>query len=222
MSTYLLWSGYIFSIGSWDSSSGYILSVGSQVLPQWHIKDPGHSAKSAGDRLHLNMHTPWPNKVRVGWLCHCPGIVREPIRKRAHMSGGTQPHLSQYTEPLLTDPGIKGGISVHKLITTKKRKKEMNEWNSGNEWLNILPKSSQARKKPPPPPPHILFNSVALQSSHKDQWHYDWLINQRKQQQKNGTRACLIFSWQPKKVCWFTVNNKQTKYWQQHFDLQYY
>ena len=24
------------------------------VLPQWHIQDPGHSAKSASDRLHLN------------------------------------------------------------------------------------------------------------------------------------------------------------------------
>ena len=28
------------------------------VLLQWHVKDPGHSAKSAGDRLHLNTHTP--------------------------------------------------------------------------------------------------------------------------------------------------------------------
>ena len=28
------------------------------MLPQWHIKDPGHSAKSAGGRLHLNTHTP--------------------------------------------------------------------------------------------------------------------------------------------------------------------
>ena len=27
------------------------------LLPQWHIKDPGHSAKSAGGRLHLSMHT---------------------------------------------------------------------------------------------------------------------------------------------------------------------
>ena len=27
------------------------------VLLQWHVKDPGHSAKSAGDRLHLNMLT---------------------------------------------------------------------------------------------------------------------------------------------------------------------
>ena len=28
---------------------------------------------------------PWPNEVRVGWLCHCLGIVWEPYRKRAHM-----------------------------------------------------------------------------------------------------------------------------------------
>ena len=27
------------------------------MLPQWHIKDPGHSAKSAGGRLHQNTHT---------------------------------------------------------------------------------------------------------------------------------------------------------------------
>ena len=29
------------------------------VLPQKHIKDPGHSAESAGGRLQLNMHTPY-------------------------------------------------------------------------------------------------------------------------------------------------------------------
>ena len=28
------------------------------MLPQWHVKDSGHSAKSAGGRLLLNMHTP--------------------------------------------------------------------------------------------------------------------------------------------------------------------
>ena len=27
------------------------------VSPQWHVKDPGHSATSAGDRLHLHTHT---------------------------------------------------------------------------------------------------------------------------------------------------------------------
>ena len=30
-------------------------------------------------RKHL-----WPNEVGVGWLCRCPGIVLELIRKRAH------------------------------------------------------------------------------------------------------------------------------------------
>ena len=28
------------------------------MLPQRHVKDPGHSAKSADGRLHLNTHTP--------------------------------------------------------------------------------------------------------------------------------------------------------------------
>ena len=28
------------------------------MLPQWHVKDPGHSAKSTSSGLHLNMHTP--------------------------------------------------------------------------------------------------------------------------------------------------------------------
>ena len=36
------------------------------VLPQWDAKDPGHSAKSAGGRLHLNTHIPIPNEVGVG------------------------------------------------------------------------------------------------------------------------------------------------------------
>ena len=55
------------------------------VLRQWHVKDPGHSAKSAGGRLHLKtrIHL-WPNEIGVGWLCRCPGIVWGPIRKRAH------------------------------------------------------------------------------------------------------------------------------------------
>ena len=29
------------------------------VLPQQHVKDPGHSAKSAGGRLQLNTHAPY-------------------------------------------------------------------------------------------------------------------------------------------------------------------
>ena len=36
------------------------------VLPQWHVKDPSHSAKSAGGRLHLNMRTPLTQLSRSG------------------------------------------------------------------------------------------------------------------------------------------------------------
>ena len=38
------------------------------VLPQWHIKDPSHSAKSAGGRLHLNRHTPWTQLSQSGLI----------------------------------------------------------------------------------------------------------------------------------------------------------
>ena len=36
----------------------FLVSVPPPVLPQWHLKDPGHSVISAGGRLHLNTHTP--------------------------------------------------------------------------------------------------------------------------------------------------------------------
>ena len=40
-----------------------------------------------------------------------------------NLSGNIQPQLSQFVEPMWTDPGIKSGISVHKLISKKKKKK---------------------------------------------------------------------------------------------------
>ena len=55
------------------------------VLPQWHIKDPGHSAKSADSRLHLNTYTPLTQWSRSGLTMPLSNIVGEPIRKRAHM-----------------------------------------------------------------------------------------------------------------------------------------
>ena len=36
------------------------------LLPQWHIKDPGHSAKSVGGRLHLNMYVPLTQQSQSG------------------------------------------------------------------------------------------------------------------------------------------------------------
>ena len=36
------------------------------VLLQWHVEDPGHSAKSAGGRLHLNTHTSLTQQSQSG------------------------------------------------------------------------------------------------------------------------------------------------------------
>ena len=36
------------------------------VLLQWYVKGHGHSAKSAGGRLHLNMHTPVTHRSQSG------------------------------------------------------------------------------------------------------------------------------------------------------------
>ena len=47
-------------------ADSYSVSVPTPVLPQWHVKDPGHSAKTAGGSLHLNMHTPLTQRSGVG------------------------------------------------------------------------------------------------------------------------------------------------------------
>ena len=36
----------------------YFRILSTPIIPQWHVKDPGHSTKSADGRLHLNMHAP--------------------------------------------------------------------------------------------------------------------------------------------------------------------
>ena len=119
------------------------------VLLHWHIKDPSNSAKSADGRLHLNTHTPltqWSRSGPTMPLCrHSVGPVRKHVHKQFIRETPSQ--SSQLAKQMWTDPGLKTGISACKLIYTLKKKKAQ----AGNELLNILPKSSQARKKPPPP-----------------------------------------------------------------------
>ena len=113
-------------------ADSYSVSVSPPVLPQWHVKDPGHSVWSTGGRLHLNTHTPLTQRSLSG-LCRCPDLVWEPIRKPAHtqlvmVHSAT---VISAREALRTDPGIKSGISVRELISTyikkkKQRRREMN------------------------------------------------------------------------------------------------
>ena len=65
-----------------------------------------------------------------------------------NLSGNLQLQSSQLAEPLWTDPGIKIGISVRKLVSPSPPKKKAL---AGNEWSNIVTKSLQARKKQPLP-----------------------------------------------------------------------
>ena len=89
------------------------------------VKDPGHSARSAGGRCYLNMHTLLTQWVRAGWLCRCPGIVWEPIQKQAHMQL-VREHSATVTSALwaIVDwSWCKEWISLHELISTLKKKK---------------------------------------------------------------------------------------------------
>ena len=40
-------------------ADSYFGTYFTPMLPQSHVKDPGHSAKSAGGRLQLNTHAPY-------------------------------------------------------------------------------------------------------------------------------------------------------------------
>ena len=52
-------AGEFSSQGSTFCADSYFGIRSTPVLPQQHVKDPGHSAKSAGGRLQLNTHTPY-------------------------------------------------------------------------------------------------------------------------------------------------------------------
>ena len=89
------------------------------VLPQWHVKKLGYSAKSAGGRLHLNTHTPLTQRSQSGLtmpLCrHSVGIYPE---TSSHATcQGTFGHNRLRS---LSHCGlilIKTGISVRELIS---------------------------------------------------------------------------------------------------------
>ena len=83
------------------------------MLPQWHGKDPGYSAKSADGTLHAYTLDPtmseWADYAAIqAWRGNLSG--NELTR---NLSGNIQ-----LAEPLWSDPGIKSGISVRELIST--------------------------------------------------------------------------------------------------------
>ena len=96
------------------------------VLSQWHVQDPGHSAKSAGGRLHLNTHTPLTHRSRSGLTMplsrQSVGTYQETSSHATRQGALGHNRLSSLSQ--WTDPGLKSGISVLELISTSKKKKK--------------------------------------------------------------------------------------------------
>ena len=109
-------------------------------------------------RLNRSTITPMAQLSRSGLTMPLSG--NELTR---NSSGNIRPQSSQLAGPLWTDPGLKSGITVRKLISTLKKKKKAQ---AGNGWSNILPKSSQARKKPPQPRPVLCNPRYGLPCQH--------------------------------------------------------
>ena len=154
------WCELIWSLRIVGKSAGLVIFVcwllcgicSTPMLPQWHVKDPRHSAKSADGRLHLNRLTSLTQWSRSG-LSMPLSRLREwtyPETSSHATCQGTFSHSHLSSVSHWTDPGIKGGIaSVCKLISTSKEKKKCRQGMNGQ---TFSPKFSQARKKPPPPP----------------------------------------------------------------------
>ena len=115
------------------------------MLPQWQVKDPGHSVKSAGGRLHLNTHTPLTQRSRNGLTMPLAGHKNLSGNELTrNLSENIRLQSSHLAEPLWANPGLKSGIKVHELISTLRRIKKKRA-QARNELSNILPESSIAK-----------------------------------------------------------------------------
>ena len=91
------------------------------MLPQWHVKDPGRSAQSAGGRLHLE-HAYTLDSTKREWAdsaaaqAQCENLSRNELTR--NLLGNGRPQMSHLAEPLWTDPGLKNIISMRELIST--------------------------------------------------------------------------------------------------------
>ena len=121
------------------------------MLPQWHVKDPGHFTKRAGGRLHLNTHIALTQRNRSG-------VTTRLSRYSVGISPKTSSHATcqgKFGHSRLTSLSHCGLILALKveLVCTSESPFQQNKTKSAyeNEWSNIPPKSSQPRKKPLPP-----------------------------------------------------------------------
>ena len=95
------------------------------MSPQWHVEDPGHSAKSAGQVTpkHTSLDpskSEWADYAAV--QAECGNLSGNELTRNS--SGNARLQSSQLAEPLWTDPGLQSGIRVRELIMHFKKKKK--------------------------------------------------------------------------------------------------
>ena len=73
---------------------------------------------------HDPMRSEWADYAAV--QAYCGNLTANELTRNS--SGITWSQPSQLAEPLGTDSGLKSGISVHELISIKKRKKKRGRW----------------------------------------------------------------------------------------------
>ena len=124
-------------------ADSYAVSVAPPVVLQWHVKDPDHSAKSAGGRLHLNTHTPLTQQSWSGLTMllsrHSVGTYQETSSHASHQGTHGHSHLNSLSHCGLIL--IKRVELVCASLSPLFKKKAQ----AGNELSNNLPKSSHAR-----------------------------------------------------------------------------
>ena len=95
------------------------------MLPQWHVKDPGHSAKSAGVQV-TSKHAYTLDPMKSEWADYA--AVQKYYGNLSgneltgNLSRSSWPQLSHLAESLWTEPGLSSGISMRELISTLKKK----------------------------------------------------------------------------------------------------
>ena len=125
------------------------------LLPQWHVKDPGHSAKSAGGRLHLTTHTPLTHRSRsrltMPLSSHSVGTYQE----RAHMQLVMEHSATVVSARWATVDWScsKELISVRELSPRKKKERKKEKRRRGMNRRTFSQKPRKRGKKPLSPPP---------------------------------------------------------------------
>ena len=100
------------------------VSVPLPCYDSLHVEDPDHSAKKCKWQV-TPKHAYTLDPTKSEWAdyaavqAQCGNLSGNELT--CNSSGKTRPQSSQLAEPLWTDPGQRGGISMHDVISTKSK-----------------------------------------------------------------------------------------------------